>query len=119
MALLMEADEGASHRNDIVIGVWGEDDHPLAGRVFSLRVAGNQLGGFTAGPSGDGIPHAVEDADIDVVRITIHDEQVAQTKIIVIIVRQHQHRLVKGQGHITDRLPDHLFCPADLSGQPG
>ena len=119
VALLMQANEGAAHRDDIIIRMRRKNDDTLTGRVLPFRMTGHQLGGFAAGPSGDGVAHAIEDPDIDVVRVAVHHQQIAQAEIIVIVICEHQHRLVEAQGHIADRLADHLFRPVDLTGQPG
>ena len=71
VALLTEADEGASHADHVVVRMGAEDNDPL-GETAGIGVGGNTadlspLSWLTSWPASDGVLQASKDIDVDVV----------------------------------------------------
>ena len=76
MVLLNEAADGATHRDDVVIGMRREHYHALLCRHGTFRAIGVISVGLAAGPSCDGVLQVVEYLDVAVVCRTETGKQV-------------------------------------------
>ena len=119
VALLYESSNGATHGDDIVVGVWGEDDDLLGERLCTLRTIGVVGIGLATGPARDGVLQVVEDLDVGIVGRTIECQQFRQAVLIVVLVGEFQNGLLC---HLTQ--PDQgrtyqFVIPGAAGDEPG
>ena len=84
--LLHQSSDGASHRDHIVVGVGGEDDHTLGVGLGPLRTGAVVNVRLAAGPSGDGVLQFVEHFDVHQTGLSVELlNEVSQSVVHVIL----------------------------------
>ena len=106
--LVAEADEGAAHADDVVVGVGAEDDDALGERALAGQAAGGaqfglgRAGGLAAGPAGDGVLEGAEDLDVEVVGLAAGGEEVLQAVLVVVLGGELEDGLAEFAGEPDD-----------------
>ncbi len=90
MALLDEAVHGAAHADDGVLGFGAEDEAAFGVGFGALGAVGVVGVGFAAGPAGDGVLEAVEDADVELVAGALLGEEVGEAVLVVVFVDEFE-----------------------------
>ena len=89
--LLHQPSDGASHRDDIVVGVGGEDDDPLGVGLGPLRAGGVVYVRLAARPSGDGVLQFVEHFDVHQSGLSVELlDEVAQAVVHIVLGGEFQ-----------------------------
>jgi hypothetical protein len=91
VALIRQSNEGATHRNDIIIGVRGEAEHAFGKDVIKRpgTISGTLFEiGLSAWPADDGALQVTKDVEVDFVGRSVFGEQVLETTFVVIGVSQ-------------------------------
>ena len=118
VTLIHEADEGTTHRDNIVVGVRREDNHTLrvwqrwrrARRVVDIRL--------TTGPTRNGMLQVVEYADVNlVVRATLLKE-LTERILDVVLVCELKDRLIHDATKPHHSPAHELRCPIARSYEP-
>ena len=92
--------DGSSHGDDVVVGMWREDEHPLGIWCRPLWAIGVVSAGLATRPSSDGVLQVVENLDVGIVRRAVECKQLREPVLVVVLV-----------GELQDRLPCELAQP--------
>ena len=127
MAVISQAAERATHRDDVVIGMRREHQHAL-GMDIIVRARNvprtAQMRRLAAGPTGDHRLQMAEYIPIDAFDPALvgfrppRCYQVGQPVFFVMALSERQHRHLHDQGQVSDRLHRQRRRPIDRSDQP-
>ena len=119
MVLLNEAADGATHRDDVVIGMRREHYHALLCRHGTFRAIGVVGVGFATRPSCDGVLQVVEYLDVAVVCRTETGKQVRESVLVIVLVGELEDWLVQKLAEPYDGGTDGLLVPLAVGDEPG
>ena len=94
VSLLYKTYECTSHRNDVIVRMWRENDHLFRERCRRNRSCAVVSIRFSSRPSGNGMLKIVEYLYIDLCIRTVLLEKLSQTVLQVIALSEFQDRLV-------------------------
>ena len=114
-----QADEGAAHRDHVVIRVRREDQHGLGERCGRDRTRAVVRVGLAARPAGDRMLQVVEDPDVDLVVGAVQLQQFAQGVLQIVALRQLEDRRADRLAEPDHGLADELLRPVAGAHQPG
>ena len=118
VSLLDQSCKRAAHTDHIVVGVRREDHHVLRERLSPLRAIAVICVRLAARPTRDCVLQVVEHLDVTVVCRTEQRDQLCQTVIVIILVRQFQDRLVGLLAQPNDGLAYQLVVPLATGHHP-
>ena len=111
VVLVAQTTKRSTHRNHIIIRMRTEDDHTLRIGSSPFRTIGIIRIRLTTRPSGDCMLNIIEDLDVHIVSRTVESQQLTQTMIAVILVRQLQDRFAGQLAQPNDGTTDQLIVP--------
>ena len=114
-----QADEGAAHRDHVVIRVRREDQHGLGERCGRDRTRAVVRVGLAARPAGDRMLQVVEDPDVDLVVGAVQLQQFAQGVLQIVALCQLEDRRADRLAEPDHGLADELLRPVAGAHQPG
>ncbi len=92
MMLLYQSANGATHRDDIIVGMRREHNDALGVGQRTLRTSAVVGIRLAAGPSGDGVLQLVEHGDVDQSGLSVELlHQVPQSVVFIVFCRELQH----------------------------
>ena len=104
--LLHQPSDGTSHRDDIIVGVGGEDDDAFRVGLGSLRTGGVIYIWFAARPSGDGVLQFVEHFDVHQASLPVElFDEVSQSVVHIILGGEFQQGLACFVTEVDDLSP--------------
>ena len=119
MPLGYESLNGASHGDDIIVGMGREHHHALGKRLGALRAIGVVGVGLSARPSRDGMLQVVEDLDVGIIGRSIKGEQLGESVLIVVLVGELQDGLLGYATQPYEGCAGEFVGPFAAGHQPG
>ena len=88
MFLLYQTTDGASHGDNVIIGMRRKYDHTFWIGLCTLRTIGVVSIRLAARPTSDGVLQIVENLDVYIIGRTVEGKQLTQTVFVIIFVSQ-------------------------------
>lgn len=119
MSLLHQTLDGASHRDNVVIRMRREDEHPFGIGIRTLRAIRVVSVWFTARPACDGMLEVVEYLDVAIVGRAVESQKLREPVLVIILVGQLQQGLLGDSAKPNQCGTSQLVVPSAAGDQPG
>ena len=118
MTLSHQTLDGATHRDDVVVGMGGEHDDTLWIGFRTLGPIGIIGIGFAAWPASNSMLQVVENLDVGVIGRAIERQKFGEAVLVVVFVGEFQDGLARLLAQPNQRRTHQLVGPRERSNQP-